>query len=203
MNQYDYSRISDFEKAQLPPGFKGNVFQLSYKWKDIVPIPTGPIKYLEIGAYHGANICSLMKTYAIHNDTKVHVIDPWINYDGYVEYREEQVTNYSLFINNMSKLEPKDIQKLYIHRDISSHVLPTFEDDYFDMIYIDGNHAREYVLEDAVHSFRKLKPGGWLIMDDAHDKDVMDGLQSFYQGFKYKLKEPKASLSQLFLQKVD
>jgi len=34
------------------------------------------------------------------------------------------------------------------------------------MIYIDGNHEPEYVLEDAVLSFRKLKVGGIMIFDD-------------------------------------
>jgi predicted O-methyltransferase YrrM len=36
----------------------------------------------------------------------------------------------------------------------------------FDIIYIDGSHARGDVLEDAVLSYRLLKPGGLLIFDD-------------------------------------
>jgi hypothetical protein len=39
-----------------------------------------------------------------------------------------------------------------------SNEIPKFEDNFFDIIYIDGkNHEPEYVLEDAVLSFRKLK----------------------------------------------
>lgn len=178
-SQYDYNGISDFEKTQLPAGFKGNVYNMSYKWKDVFPVPDGPIKYLEIGAYHGTNVCSLMKTYAQHKDTQIHVIDPWFNYDGYVEYRSEQTTNYSLFIHNIGLLAPEDIQKIYINRGISQHIIPRYEDNSFDVIYIDGNHATEYALEDAVLSVRKLKSGGWLIFDDYHAEDVRRGIEAF------------------------
>ena len=38
----------------------------------------------------------------------------------------------------------------------------------YDIIYIDGSHATSDVLEDAVLSYRLLKPGGLLIFDDYH-----------------------------------
>jgi predicted O-methyltransferase YrrM len=38
--------------------------------------------------------------------------------------------------------------------------------DAFDIIYIDGSHTADDVLEDAVLSWRQLKPGGLLIFDD-------------------------------------
>jgi hypothetical protein len=201
-NQYDYSNISDFEKSQLPEGFKGNVYNISYKWKDVFPVPEGPIKYLEIGAYHGTNICSLMKTYAQHKDTEVHAIDPWFNYDGYVEYLNEQTTNYSLFIQNIGKLAPQDLQKIHIHRGISQNVVPTFSDGYFDIIYIDGNHAPEYALEDAVLSVRKLKSGGWFIIDDWHSEDVRRGIMSFMNVFGSYFESPIVRPGvQLFMRK--
>jgi hypothetical protein len=182
-NIFDYSHLSDFEKSQLPDGFKGNVYNMSYRWKNIIPVTEGPIKFLEIGAYLGANVCSLMKTYAKNKDTEIHVIDPWINYDYYIEYRNEQTTNYSLFIQNISKLSPGDLQKIHIHRGFSQHIVPTFKDGEFDMIYIDGNHATEYVLEDGIHAIRKLKSGGWLIFDDFHLEDTRKGIDSFIRVF--------------------
>ncbi len=183
IEKYHSSRIDDNEKKYLPEDFDGAVFNMSYKWLDIIPKSDEPIKYLEIGAFQGANVCSLVKTYATHKDSEIHCVDPWFNYDGYDEYLTTQPTNYSKFMKNISKLDPVDIQKIYIHRDISKNVLPTFKDNYFDMIYVDGNHHRTYVLEDAVHAFRKLKPGGWIIFDDMHD-DVVDlDLQCFMTSY--------------------
>lgn len=183
-DQYHSSKIDDLEKSYLPEGFDGNVYNLSYKWLDIIPKPSGPYKIMEIGAYQGANVCSLMKTYAEHEGSEVHCVDPWFNYDGYKEYLEEQHTNYSKFLRNIALLTPKDIQKIYIHRDISQKVIPRFDDEIFDLIYIDGNHHRTYILEDAVHSFRKLKPGGWMIFDDMHDKEVAEDVNSFMNSYE-------------------
>jgi hypothetical protein len=201
-NPYDYSRISDFEKTQLPEGFKGNVYNISYKWKDVFPVPEGPIKYLEIGVCNGANVCSLMKTYAQHKDSEVHAIDPWFNYDGYVGFLKEQDTNYSRFIHNISRLAPQDLQKIFIHRDISQKVVPTFSDEFFDVIYIDGNHEADYVLEDAVLTIRKLKSGGWLIFDDYHSEDVRKGISAFMHTFGSYFEQPIVRPGvQLFMRK--
>lgn len=177
--EYDYSNISDFEKTQLPEGFVGNVYNISYKWLKLIPEPMGSIRIMEIGAYHGANICSYMKTYAKHSNTDIHCVDPWFDYNGYNEYQSKQPTNYSIFINNISKLDPKDLHKVYIHRGLSENIIPSFTNESFDIIYIDGNHEKRYVLEDSVNCFKKVKKGGWIIFDDMHDKEVFEAVQSF------------------------
>jgi hypothetical protein len=120
-----------------------------------------------------------MKTYAKHEKTEVHCVDPWIDYKGYDEYKEKQATNYSICMSNLTKLPPLDLHKVYIHRGFSGQILPTFPNDWFDMIYIDGNHAKQYVFEDAMLAMKKVKSGGWLIFDDVHDKDVQEGLNLF------------------------
>lgn len=58
-----------------------------------------------------------------------------------------------------------NIQNIPINSQIYSHSeIPKYQDNFFDIIYIDGNHEPEYVLEDAVLSFRKLKIGGIMIL---------------------------------------
>ena len=113
---YDYSKISEREKSLLPFGFQGNVYNLSYKWQEIFPGTENPVKILEIGGYHGRNVCSLTKTYAVHTSSEIHVIDPWQDYDGYNEYKDKQNNNYSIFIKNISKLPAWDLSKIYLHR---------------------------------------------------------------------------------------
>ena len=182
---YDYSKIPDLEKSLLPVGFQGNVYNLSYKWLDIIPHTDSPVKILEIGTYHGANACSLLKTYATHPQSEIHCIDPWYDYDGYNEYKDKQDSNYSIFISNISKLSYKDISKVYIHRMLSEKC-GNFPDESFDIIYIDGNHELKYVLEDAIISYKKVKKGGWIIFDDTQDPEVQRGMELFlavYQQF--------------------
>ena len=201
MDTYDYSKISDYEKSQLPDDFKGNVYNLSYKWQDIIPSVDEPIKIMEIGAYHGANICSYMKTYARHNTTEIHCVDPWFNYDGYNEYLTNQPSNYSLFLGNISKLTSIDLNKIYIHRGLSGDIVPTFQNESFDIIYIDGNHRKRYVLEDSVICLNKIKKGGWLVFDDTHDSEVNEAIQSFLKINSQYFHDIKLQNSQLFVKR--
>lgn len=53
-----------------------------------------------------------------------------------------------------------------IHRRYSRDAAAAFPDDYFDWIYVDGNHSYEAVREDLVLFFPKVKPGGLITGDD-------------------------------------
>lgn len=177
-------------KEQIQDGFVGPIFTLTDNWLPVIPLPKGPIKYLEIGAFFGANICSIMKTYAAAEGSEVHCVDPWSDYDGYPEYKNDQHNIYAGFLSNMSRLAPKDNQKLYIHRGFSADILPTFKSEYFDIIYIDGNHEASYVAEDAILAFKKVRPGGYIIFDDFTWDGVKCGFEAFYHAYSTHLEQP-------------
>jgi hypothetical protein len=181
---YDYTGLPYDEMAYLPLGFKGNVYNMSFKWKEIINPTNEPIKVLEIGAYHGANVCCLTKTHAIHPDSEIHCVDPWGDYEQYPEYKDQQRTNYSKFIHNISQLHPTDLNKIHLHRVKSEEAWSRFADGMFDIIYIDGNHEKVFVFEDALMSLKKVKKGGWLVFDDAHDAKVMEAIQVFLHLYK-------------------
>ena len=94
----------------------------------------------------------------------MYCIDPWEDYNEYPEFKNQQSSIYNAFINNIENSGVKD--KIIINRGYSNLEIPKFQDEFFDIIYIDGNHEPEYVLEDAVLSFRKLKKNGIMIFDD-------------------------------------
>jgi hypothetical protein len=56
--------------------------------------------------------------------------------------------------------------QVFIHRGDSHTVCEQFEDEYFDWIYIDGNHLYEFAIRDLRLYHRKVKPGGFLTGDD-------------------------------------
>jgi hypothetical protein len=176
---YDYSGLPYDEMAYLPLGYKGNVYNMSFKWKDTIKPTNDPIKVLEIGAYHGANVCCLTKTHAIHPDSEIHCVDPWRDYEQYPEYKDKQKTNYSTFIHNISQLNAVDLNKIHIHRMKSEEYAKRFQDQSFDIIYVDGNHEKLFVFEDALISHKLIKKGGWIVFDDAHDKQVLEAIQMF------------------------
>ena len=53
-----------------------------------------------------------------------------------------------------------------IRKGFSVDVLATYPDDYFDWVYIDGNHQYEFVRSDMEMSFRKVRAGGIIAGDD-------------------------------------
>lgn len=147
--------------------FEGIHYRLADNWFPIIDqsdYKDRPINYLEIGTFYGANVLSVANSYGLHADSKLYCIDPWEDYNDYPEYKNQQETTYNTFIKNIEVSGHKD--KIIINRGFSNNVIPTLQDSFFDIIYIDGNHEPEYVLEDAVLSFRKLKVGGIMIFDD-------------------------------------
>jgi predicted O-methyltransferase YrrM len=186
--------------------FDGVQYRLADNWFPLVNIneyKNKPIKYLEIGTFYGANLLSVANSYGLHNDSKLYCIDPWEDYNNYSEYKNEQPNIYNSFINNIEKSGVKN--KIEIKRGYSNVELLKLEDDFFDIIYVDGNHEPEYVLEDAVLSFRKLKVGGILIFDDygwGGPDLTLRGIDGFLSGYHKRIKLLGGRESQVFVKKI-
>lgn len=185
--------------------FVGVHYRLSNNWFDHIDVSNysnKQINYLEIGTFYGANILSVANTYGLHDDSKLYCIDPWEDYDDYPEYKNEQKKIYESFIYNIENSGLKD--KIVINRGYSNLEIPKFSDEFFDIIYIDGNHNPEYVLEDAVLSFRKLKKNGIMIFDDygwGGPDLAQRGINSFLSGYYKRINVLGEKDSQVFIQK--
>jgi len=184
-------------------GYVGTVYRTANFWNDVVKLDAlDEIKYLEIGAFHGANALSFWKSYCKDKKAEIHLIDPWLSYSDYNEYQDKQHSNYKKFLDNLCSVPESALSSFYIHRGFSYDKLLTLQNDFFDVIYIDGNHKPEYVMEDAVLSFRKLKKNGYMIFDDYGWEDVNVGVDNFVNTYKEKVKVLACQNSQVFIQKI-
>ena len=189
-----------------PKKFNGVQYRLADNWYSHVNIDeffNKPINYLEIGAFYGANLLSVAKSYGLHSNSKLYCIDPWQDYDDYPEYKTCQSTIYNSFMYNIEQSGLKE--KIIINRGLSNNELPKLDDDFFDIIYIDGNHEPEYVLEDAVLSFRKLKKGGIMIFDDygwGGPELTKKGIDGFLNGYHKKITYLGIKNTQVFIKKT-
>jgi len=68
-----------------------------------------------------------------------------------------------LRVRSSGLLEQPGVQ---LHLGDSSANLATFPDDYFDWIYVDGDHSYDGVMRDIAVAQTRVKPGGLLIFND-------------------------------------
>ena len=187
----------------LNKNFKGVDYRLANVWFHFIPVEDKPIRYAEIGAFYGANMISVAETYGKHPDSLLIAIDPWTDYADYPEYKGEQTTIYDAFTQNMTSCGLAE--RVTVKRGYSNEVLPTLEDNSFDIVYIDGNHEPEYVLEDAVLAFRKVKVGGYLIFDDygwGGPDLTKRGIDGFMNGYHKRIQVLGERESQVLIRKL-
>ena len=61
-------------------------------------------------------------------------------------------------------------KQVKIHRGFSKDVADEFPDEYFDWIYVDGNHSYNGVMSDLTLYYPKMKIGGLIVGDDYNIK---------------------------------
>lgn len=107
------------------------------------------------------------------NPTKLYLIDPWIceqedTFNQSIYGKKTTQTNldniYQQVVNRFS--QEINNGQVKICRGYSHEVCNNFEDNYFDWIYIDGNHQYEFVKKDLELYYPKIKIGGFITGDD-------------------------------------
>lgn len=140
------------------------------------------INILEIGT-HAGNYAE--KIYQIFQKSSIYLLDTWDsnNTDFYYSSRPGLVEKaYEMTLNKF-----KDKKNVNIIKSDSTIAHKQFEDNFFDWIYIDGDHSYDGVKNDLQNWFKKLKINGIL---SGHDWDVDLNNQEFQKfGVQQALKE--------------
>ena len=126
----------------------------------------------EIGVHKGDYSEEILR---FVNPIRLHLIDPWEHEEG-EEYKhawyggcasEDQATLDSRFVSVISRFAKEiNLGRIVLHRGYSSDVASEFRNNYFDWVYIDGNHLYEYVKLDLELYYPKIKSGGYITGDD-------------------------------------
>lgn len=134
---------------------------------------------LEIGSLEGRSAVWMLDHLLVHPESRLDCIDIFHN----CEFE-------SRFDRNIAASGAA--HKVRKHRGFSWVHLRELPPNDFDLIYVDGSHHGQCVIEDAVLSFRLLKRNGYLVFDDypwqkneAHPvfpKDAIDAFKHLYQG---------------------
>lgn len=134
-------------------------------------LPKGSVG-AEIGVHFGDFSSQLLRTV---QPRELNLIDPWA-YESATEYRDawfggrvsggqsEMDARHASVCNRFAREASSG--RVKIHRGYSAEVLGGFSAEYFDWVYIDGNHLYEFVKKDLELAFAKTKPGGYVCGDD-------------------------------------
>jgi len=122
------------------------------------------VRFLEIGVYEGRSTIWLLENILAHETSSVDCVDHFIPFSA-PWYPPGVSTNYEERFDQNIQLAcgEKKVRKI---KGFSQEILWKLPPSSYDGIYVDGSHDAPDVLEDAVVSFKLLKPGGILIFDD-------------------------------------
>jgi predicted O-methyltransferase YrrM len=124
--------------------------------------PTIPYKILEIGSYQGMSACFFSDEWLEHPDSTLDCVDPFDLNDTTTPLDSE---TEKMFMENIQR--SKNTSKITVHRMYSRNYFNSVSPlPLFDLIYIDGSHVPEDIIHDMEESYRRLKTGGIMWMDD-------------------------------------
>jgi hypothetical protein len=126
-------------------------------------------KGVEVGTWKGDFAKIILKSW---NGT-LYMVDPWRGlgeeYDDSSNMVNDAHANaYHETMNSIKGYE----NRAFMLRGLSNELVNLFQDDSLDFVYIDGNHAYDFVVEDINLWFPKVKKGG-LVM--GHDYILFGG----------------------------
>ena len=135
----------------------------------------------EVGVRDGDNAQRIVDA---NNPELLYLIDPWDTLtswwgedEGSVFTQKRRDAYHQSYLNTCEKFEDND--KVKIIKKHSVDAAKDFDDNYFDWVYIDGDHRYEYVLEDLNCWLPKVKNGGSLVGHDWCHKQVEQAVKEF------------------------
>ena len=141
---------------------------------------------IEIGAAEGGHAEYLRQNW---QGKRLYLVDPWIEQpvDEYIDGcnmpQEGQDKNMKDCYARMAKFPTGSYD---IMRGMSLDVVGEFPDQFFDFIYLDGNHNLWAIEADIAAWFPKMKPGGLFAGHDYVEDCPTYGVQTAVKNFRQK-----------------
>lgn len=121
------------------------------------------LRMLEIGSYMGESTAMFASSKIF---SEIHCIEP---FEGKEEFNDKH--NYTWDkVKEEFNINTRFFNNITLHQDYSYNVVNSFEDGYFDFIYIDAAHDYKNVKRDIELCYPKLNDYGIIAGHDYHEK---------------------------------
>ena len=132
----------------------------------------------EIGVRDGQNA---YRIYNVNTPKELYLIDPWETLEEHWSGNKmtiKQKDNYRKSYENTYNVF-KNYNNVFIKKKLSVEASLDFEDEFFDWVYIDGDHRYEHVINDLLHWYPKVKTGGHIAGHDYTHDDIKKAIKLF------------------------
>ena len=123
---------------------------------------TEPLVGVEVGVMKGNNAKKILEYL---NIKKLYLVDPWVEYSNLNWSRDVPQKEFNKFYQEV-KNKFANNNNVEIIREFSVNAAKNFRNDYFDFIYIDGDHTYDEIYKDLIAWYPKLKKYGVMCGDD-------------------------------------
>ena len=120
------------------------------------------LAFLQIGAFTGDASLWLVKNILTHPSSVLTDVDTWQGSDEEAHHPMD-FSDVERVYDSKVGFNPNVIKVKMTSQD---YLIAVDERDYYDFIYIDGDHTADAVFKDASLSWKALKPGGIMAFDD-------------------------------------
>ena len=149
-----------FKSVRSPFLFVEQLYNSKNKnYWDLFKLP-GQLTGVEIGVRNGKNAKKIL---SFMNIKTLYLVDPWKEYQDGHNYIDQKYQDNAY--REVTSLFKKN-ENVKIIRESSFDAANKFDDNFFDFIYIDGNHDYIEVLKDLRSWYPKLKKFGVMCGDD-------------------------------------
>lgn len=132
--------------------------------------------FLEIGSFEGASSCFISDNFLNVEGSTLVCVDPFDISDSTSPVYSDMK---QIFVNNITK--SKNWNKIRLCK-LYSNVFFEKNKNTFTFIYIDGSHIPEDIASDFNNSFKIIRPGGIIWMDDyASSEPVTTLINNLYE----------------------
>lgn len=146
----------------------------------------GPLVGVEVGVYEGENALRMLGSVKFE---RLYLVDPYLKfpievYSSYGGHTQDEWTAIENRVRHMFSIDDNGDgsykgQLIKFLKTTSVEASSMFEDSSLDFVYIDGNHAYEYVKQDIECWFNKVKSGGWIMGHDWPYESVQKAVNEF------------------------
>jgi len=142
-------------------------------------------KIVEIGVSYGNNAWRMCRSL---RPKECHLVDPYVDTPENVVSKEDNADANVPFELAKHLLSTLPVNATF-HKQPSNVAYKKFDDEYFDFIYIDGDHSYKAVKEDIELWYPKLRKGGIIAGDDYHKDGVKPAVEECFKNYEVSLNE--------------